>query len=50
MTAFEVYYDDLKELFPDSYSSVCFIRKPFAIEEFAKRLDSEIIGRAMNEG
>lgn len=41
MTALEVYYDALKELFPDSYSSLCFIRKPFAIEEFAKRIDKE---------
>jgi DNA-binding response OmpR family regulator len=45
MTAFEVYYDALKELFPDLYSSLCFVRKPFAIEEFAKRLDNEIQGK-----
>jgi DNA-binding response OmpR family regulator len=42
MTAFEVYFDALKELFPDSYSSVCFIRKPFAIQEFVKRISIEV--------
>ncbi len=47
MTAFEVYYDALKELFPDSYSSICFIRKPFAIEEFANRIDKEIAEERM---
>jgi DNA-binding response OmpR family regulator len=42
MTAFEVYYDALKEIFPDTYSSVCFIRKPFAIQDFVKRISKEI--------
>lgn len=44
MTAFEVYYDALKELFPDSYSSVCSIKKPFSVEDFVRR-----IGKEMNE-
>lgn len=39
MTAFEVYYDALKELFPNSYSSICFVKKPFGIEDFIKRID-----------
>ncbi len=29
----------------DSYASICFVRKPFAIEEFAKRIDKEIAER-----
>ena len=45
MTAFEVYYDALKELFPDSYSSLCFIRKPFAIEEFAENRQRDSTGK-----
>jgi DNA-binding NtrC family response regulator len=44
MTAFEVYYDALKELFPDSYESVCFIRKPIAIQDFVKRISKEMHG------
>jgi DNA-binding response OmpR family regulator len=42
MTAFEIYYDSLKELFPDSYSSMCFIKKPFAIQEFVKRISNQM--------
>ena len=42
MTAFEVYYDALRELFPDSYSSVCFIKKPFSIQEFVKKISKEM--------
>jgi two-component system catabolic regulation response regulator CreB/two-component system response regulator ChvI len=42
MTAYEVYYDSLKELFPDSYSSMCFIKKPFAIHEFVKRISNQM--------
>jgi DNA-binding response OmpR family regulator len=44
MTAFEVYYDALKELFPDSYESICFIRKPIAIQDFVKRISKEMHG------
>ena len=44
MTAFEVYYDALKELFPDSYESICFIRKPITIEDFVKRIGKEMLG------
>jgi two-component system, OmpR family, response regulator ChvI len=44
MTAFEVYYDALKELFPDSYESVCFVRKPIAIQDFVKRISKEMHG------
>ena len=42
MTAFEVYYDALKELFPDSYESICFIRKPIAIQDFVKKISKEM--------
>jgi CheY-like chemotaxis protein len=42
MTAFEVYYEALKELFPDSYSSVCFIKKPASAEDLVKRITKEI--------
>lgn len=42
MTAFEVYYDALKELFPDSYSNICFVKKPFSVNEFAERISKEI--------
>ena len=44
MTAFEVYYDALRELFPDSYESLCFIRKPIAIQDFVKRISKEMHG------
>jgi DNA-binding NtrC family response regulator len=44
MTAFELYYDALKELFPDSYESICFIRKPIAIQDFVKRISKEMHG------
>jgi DNA-binding response OmpR family regulator len=42
MTAFEVYYDALKELFPESYSDVCFVKKPFSVNEFAERIRKEM--------
>jgi two-component system catabolic regulation response regulator CreB/two-component system response regulator ChvI len=42
MTAFEVYYDALKELFPDSYSNICFVKKPFSVNEFAERISEEM--------
>jgi two-component system catabolic regulation response regulator CreB/two-component system response regulator ChvI len=45
MTAFEVYYDALKELFPDSYSDVCFVKKPFSVNEFAERISKEMAAK-----
>jgi CheY-like chemotaxis protein len=42
MTAFEVYYEALKELFPDSYPSVCFIKKPASAQDLVKRISKEI--------
>jgi CheY-like chemotaxis protein len=42
MTAFEVNYEALKELFPDSYSSVCFIKKPSSTQDLVKRIIKEI--------
>jgi CheY-like chemotaxis protein len=42
MTAFEVYFEALKELFPDSYSSICFIKKPSSAQDLIKRITREI--------
>ena len=42
MTAFEVYFDALKELFPDSYPSMCFIKKPSSAEDLIKRIRKEL--------
>jgi CheY-like chemotaxis protein len=42
MTAFEVYYEALKELFPDSYSSICFIKKPSSAQDLIRRITKEI--------
>ncbi len=42
MTAFEVYFEALKEIFPDSYSSVCFIKKPSSASDLIKRISKEI--------
>ncbi len=44
MTAFEVYFGALKELFPDSYSSICFIKKPSSAEDLIKMITKEIEG------
>lgn len=42
MTAFEVYFEALKEIFPDSYSSVCFIKKPSSAQDLIKSISKEI--------
>ena len=42
MTAFEVYFEALKELFPDSYSSICFVKKPFSVQEFVQKISKEM--------
>jgi CheY-like chemotaxis protein len=42
MTAFEVYFDALKELFPDSYPSMCFIKKPSSAQDLIKRITKEL--------
>ena len=42
MTAFEVYFDALKELFPDSYPSMCFIKKPSSAQDLIKRISKEL--------
>lgn len=42
MTAFEVYFDALRELFPDAYSSVCFVKKPFMVTDLIQRITKEI--------
>jgi DNA-binding response OmpR family regulator len=46
MTAFEVYFESLKELYPDSYLDVCFIKKPFSLIDFARKISEEIARRA----
>jgi CheY-like chemotaxis protein len=42
MTAFEVYFEALKELFPDSYPSMCFIKKPSSAQDLIERITKEI--------
>ena len=42
MTAFEIYFEALKELFPDSYSSICFIKKPSSAQDLIKIISKEI--------
>jgi CheY-like chemotaxis protein len=42
MTAFEIYFEALKELFPDSYSSICFIKKPASVQDLIKMVTKEI--------
>jgi two-component system, OmpR family, response regulator ChvI len=41
ITAFEVYYEALKEIFPDLEIG-CFIRKPVGITELVKRIRTEL--------
>jgi two-component system, OmpR family, response regulator ChvI len=41
ITAFEVYYHALREIFPTLEES-CFIRKPIEIDDLVKRINSEI--------
>jgi CheY-like chemotaxis protein len=42
MTAFEVYFEALKELFPDSYPSMCFIKKPSSAQDLIQRISKEL--------
>ena len=42
MTAFEIYFDALKELFPDSYPTMCFIKKPSSAEDLITRIRKEL--------
>ena len=42
MTAFEVYFEALKELFPDTYPSMCFIKKPSSAQDLIKRISKEL--------
>ena len=44
ITAFEVYYQALKEIFP-TLEVGCFIRKPIEIEDLVKKINSEINSR-----
>lgn len=41
ITAFEVYYHALREIFPTLEVS-CFIRKPIEIDDLVKRINAEI--------
>ena len=47
ITAFEVYYQALKEIFP-TLEVGCFIRKPIEIEDLVKKINSEINSRMHN--
>lgn len=40
-TAFEVYYDEFKKVFPQ-LDVKCFIRKPITIEELVNHINSEL--------
>ncbi len=42
MTAFDVYFEALKELFPDTYPSICFIKKPSSAQDLIKRISKEL--------
>ena len=42
LTAFEVYFEALKELFPDSYPSICFIKKPSSAQDLIERISKEL--------
>jgi CheY-like chemotaxis protein len=42
MTAFEIYFEALRELFPDTYSSMCFIKKPSSAQDLINRISKEI--------
>ena len=42
ITAFEVYYKSLKELFP-SIDVECFITKPISVKDLAKRIKQELL-------
>jgi CheY-like chemotaxis protein len=42
LTAYEVYFEALKELFPDSYPSMCFIKKPSSPQDLIKRISKEL--------
>ena len=41
ITAYEVYYEQLKEEFP-SINIGCFIKKPIEIQELARRINVEL--------
>jgi CheY-like chemotaxis protein len=43
MTAFDVYFEALKELFPDTYPSICFIKKPSSAQDLIKRISKELL-------
>ena len=42
MTAFEEYYDEFKEIFPDLKDKECFIRKPISINDLIKSIKSHL--------
>ena len=44
ITAFEVYYHALKEIFP-TLEVGCFIRKPIEIDDLVKKINSELHSR-----
>jgi len=42
MTAFEEYYDEFREIFPDLKDKECFIRKPISINDLIKSVKSHL--------
>jgi CheY-like chemotaxis protein len=42
MTAFEEYYDEFREIFPDLKEKECFIRKPISINDLIKSVKSHL--------
>lgn len=42
MTAFEEYYDEFREIFPDLKDKECFIRKPISINDLIKSIKSHL--------
>jgi YesN/AraC family two-component response regulator len=47
ITAFEVYYHALREIFP-MLDVGCFIRKPIEIDDLVKKLNAELHSRMNN--
>jgi two-component system catabolic regulation response regulator CreB/two-component system response regulator ChvI len=42
ITAFEIYYDEFKRLFP-TIKVTCFVRKPVTIEKLAEIIRQELV-------
>ena len=42
MTAFEVYHDEFKSMFPDLIENECFIRKPISMDALIRTVKSHL--------